>query len=119
MKIILIVSLLFIFAVSAFAQTDQPKQDLICVEQSVINECAKRALEGKALRDENAFLKEARANDQLSKDELKQANQKLQIEVAKITGQLTESEKARNSQLLVIELLLKYPRKKFSLIDIF
>jgi Skp family chaperone for outer membrane proteins len=112
--IVFTVMLLLLISATVSAQTDQ-----VCISQEDANKCAKRAVEARALREENAELKKARADDAATLEDLKTIIQNLKIELAKTTGQLTESEKAKAEQRAIIEFLLKYPRKKFSLIDIF
>lgn len=125
MKKLIFLSILIILSSCGYASAQTPTpvpapaDDLVCISQSDAQECARRALEAKALREEVAELKRAREADKQSIDELKKRITELTVEASNAITRDAEKEKTIVRLTAVIEFLLKYPRKKFSLIDIF
>lgn len=133
MKILLTIVFVLAAAAISFAQEAvyQCPPNLVCISQAAANKAAENARELAAQKEKAAVLENALREKDKSIEELKQTNasnvgdlkealRKTEIELARLSGQLTarESEVVRQSAIITA-LLPMVRKKKIGIINIF
>lgn len=123
----LLIAILFILMASALptlSQTVECPQGYVCITQEAAKKARDNALEVQkipvledALKSKDESIAELKATNDRNVADLKEALKKTEIELARITGQLTARESEVVRQTAIIEALVKMVRpKKFGVI---
>lgn len=110
-NLLLIVAVLLMAAVAAAAQTNDCPADKVCITRDAAIKMLQDQDDLKAVKAENATLKQAIADH-------KDVEANLKVELGKAIGELTGSQQMNVRQTAIIDVLLKNVRpKKIGLIN--